>query len=468
MSWAAIARKEAAEAPLVGVHWEEKPRVAVVDANAIISGFTLNGVAERAVTTQDVLNEIRDKKSRDWLQALPYKLDVMEACEDSVKAVTRFARLTGDLRNLSKVDLNVVALARDLEVKVYGDSHLKSEPKKAVVAPKTRSSAKPLPGWGTDSAAWAELDAMEGLSSAGGPASKVGAVLQNISRAAELPEERSADDAMQDEAQPMAAAETGEEEEEEDGSDDSGWEVAAKSKTAQRHKTQKAVKRAQRDDFYKSSEQQVQDDAEMDGREAEALEEEVSEDSQEQADETDFESCIASVTADFAMQNVLLQMGLRLVTPDGRRIREMHCWVLRCSACQTTSREIQRLFCPQCGNATLDKVELTIGPDGAEQYGVRKKHNLRGTRYSLPKPKGGKKCNDPILREDVLLSKAFRRRPKKTAVADDAWNTEFGATPATMHEHLTPGLQKGIAPLTNSWKNNPNERKHKASNRRRK
>jgi len=28
-----------------------------------------------------------------------------------------------------------------------------------------------------------------------------------------------------------------------------------------------------------------------------------------------------------------------------------------------------------------------VGPDGAEQYGVRRKHVLRGTRFSLPKPR---------------------------------------------------------------------------------
>ena len=41
--------------------------------------------------------------------------------------------------------------------------------------------------------------------------------------------------------------------------------------------------------------------------------------------------CIS--TADFAMQNVILQMGLRLVSPDGRQIRRISKWVLRCSAC---------------------------------------------------------------------------------------------------------------------------------------
>ena len=49
-------------------------------------------------------------------------------------------------------------------------------------------------------------------------------------------------------------------------------------------------------------------------------------------------------------------------------------------------QEHGRLFCGQCGNAALDKVEVVVGPGGVQQYGVRRKHNLRGTRYPLPKP----------------------------------------------------------------------------------
>ena len=39
------------------------------------------------------------------------------------------------------------------------------------------------------------------------------------------------------------------------------------------------------------------------------------------------------VTGDYAMQNVALQMGLRLVAPDGKRIWQTRRWALRCSAC---------------------------------------------------------------------------------------------------------------------------------------
>lgn len=50
-------------------------------------------------------------------------------------------------------------------------------------------------------------------------------------------------------------------------------------------------------------------------------------------------------------------------------------------------QEMERMFCPACGNAALEKVEVVVGKDGAEVYGVRKRHIIRGTRFSLPKPK---------------------------------------------------------------------------------
>ena len=42
---------------------------------------------------------------------------------------------------------------------------------------------------------------------------------------------------------------------------------------------------------------------------------------------------VGCMTADFAMQNVLLQMGLNLVDVEGKRIKKLKTWVLRCHAC---------------------------------------------------------------------------------------------------------------------------------------
>jgi RNA-binding protein NOB1 len=110
---------------------------------------------------------------------------------------------------------------------------------------------------------------------------------------------------------------------------------------------------------------------------------------QQQARSPGWQSGVAIITGDFAMQNVLLQMGLRLITKDGRRIARLTRYALRCSACFTVTREPGRLFCPKCGNLSLDQVEVVVGADGAEYCGVTKRHILRGTRYSLPKPKVG-------------------------------------------------------------------------------
>lgn len=42
---------------------------------------------------------------------------------------------------------------------------------------------------------------------------------------------------------------------------------------------------------------------------------------------------VGCMTADFAMQNVLLHMGLELVGVEGKRITRVKSWVLRCHAC---------------------------------------------------------------------------------------------------------------------------------------
>ena len=51
------------------------------------------------------------------------------------------------------------------------------------MAPKTRFSGKKLPGWGDEGEEWAELDALEGLASGGGPGSKIAGLLQDLTPA---------------------------------------------------------------------------------------------------------------------------------------------------------------------------------------------------------------------------------------------------------------------------------------------
>jgi RNA-binding protein NOB1 len=202
--------------------------------------------------------------------------------------------------------------------------------------------------------------------------------------------------------------------------------------------------------------------------------------SDDAADDPDaFQSSIALVTADFAMQNVALQMGLRLIAPDGLRITRLQRWVLRCHACGGVTRDAARHFCGRCGNAALQRVTLTVDAAGTEHVGVRRRHNLRGTKYSLPAPKGGRYAVNPVLREDQLSMMRIPSRGNKPRAEADVFAVEFG------HDSLfeRPGTQPvvggrvgaaapslaaaGAAPVVGQRARNPNERRHKMSNRRR-
>jgi hypothetical protein len=80
------------------------------------------------------------------------------------------------------------------------------------------------------------------------------------------------------------------------------------------------------------------------------------------------------------LQNVALQMGLRLVSKGGKEVTHVQQFVQRCEGCGTICKSQSKVFCPACGHATLAKVTVGIRPDGAEQYGIRKRFTLRGTR----------------------------------------------------------------------------------------
>lgn len=49
---------------------------------------------------------------------------------------------------------------------------------------------------------------------------------------------------------------------------------------------------------------------------------------------------VACMTSDFSMQNVLIQMGLQVLTPDGRRIQKVKKWGMRCTACFHVSKQV--------------------------------------------------------------------------------------------------------------------------------
>ncbi|KAF2297793.1 hypothetical protein GH714_002967 [Hevea brasiliensis] len=173
------------------------------------------------------------------------------------------------------------------------------------------------------------------------------------------------------------------------------------------------------------------------------------------------DSSVACVTSDFAMQNVLLQMGLQLLAPGGMQIRQLHRWILKCHACYTVTAEIGRMFCPKCGNGgTLRKVAVTVSENGIILADRRPRITLRGTKFSLPLPQGGRDAiaKNLILREDQLPQKfLYPKTKKKTNKEGD----DFYASDNIFNHHtdkrssFRPPIRQALAVF--SGKRNPND-----------
>ena len=116
------------------------------DANALVRGrgAALQAYADNFWTTTEVLAEVKDAESRARLAALPFRLETRRPSPQAVDRVSQFARKTGDLASLSPVDVQVLALAYDLEVEAAGsDDHLRREPEGAAAPCAKKEPAAP-------------------------------------------------------------------------------------------------------------------------------------------------------------------------------------------------------------------------------------------------------------------------------------------------------------------------------------
>ena len=89
-----------------------------------------------------------------------------------------------------------------------------------------------------------------------------------------------------------------------------------------------------------------------------------------------------------------------------------------------------RMYCERSGNAALFSARISYGPEGRVQYGERKRHNIRGTRFSLPAPKGGREgsARNPLLAEDeLMMRKHLIRQGKKSKDKVDPFVPEYNS-----------------------------------------
>jgi len=144
--------------------------------------------------------------------------------------------------------------------------------------------------------------------------------------------------------------------------------------------------------------------------------------SKDEEDSSMEEDTVGCITGDFSIQNVLLHMGLQLLSDyhtsgNIKVIKQLKHWVKRCHCCGTLVVNIRKIFCPRCGHPTLLRVTVETDTETGElvcYYNPKRKISTRGIRFPIPYPEGGKRNKDPILREDQLKSYS-KGTPKKNA-----------------------------------------------------
>jgi len=374
----------------------------VADSAAFIRNVDLDKLASKVFTIPDVLSEIRDPTTRQRLQVLPYDIHMREPSQDAIKFVTEFSKKTGDFKVLSAVDMRVLALTYQLTKEFGGGDNIRDEPqKKTEVVPKSKLVAD---------------NQMAGF--------YIVKSKRKNKKGADVPaDERQAEEAMEEEASSDELSKT-----EDEQTDDSNVVDVNENQMNVESEGKEGMegmdtKDSGIDEEVVEDEHNDEDDDDDDAgwitpSNIKAIKQQMGDDGSEQQLDVSVVKC-GCLTTDFAMQNVLIQMGLSVISVDGRLIRQARNYILKCYGCNKETSNMAATFCPSCGNKTLMRVAVTIAADGTTQYHYpkrRRNFNIRGTKFSLPKPEGGRRGDDIILCEDQKMK--YKNMPKQRDIVN--------------------------------------------------
>ncbi|KFY59839.1 hypothetical protein V497_04050 [Pseudogymnoascus sp. VKM F-4516 (FW-969)] len=393
----------------------------VLDAAPIITNTppisTLLSQSEELYTVPQVLDEIRDVAARSRMETtlLPF-LKLRTPRPASVKAVTDFARRTGDLEVLSRPDVLVLALSYELECERNGgDWRLRSLP-----GQKRLNGAPP-----GSVAEGGEGEKVEGDKVEGGDKVEEKEEKEEVKEVKPIIETRGAWGTKIPTAEPVVV----------EAKEEAAKDIEVPAVDAAVPVEEAAVPEVKTEEpAAESTEAPVEETTETKAAEeslaalsltpsdepsADAPEvvEEASEDSAEDEDdeggwitpsnikkvqakevagptaqEPEVKTMqVACITSDFAMQNVLLRMNLNLLSPTLTRVRQLKTWVLRCHACFSVTKDMSKQFCSRCGKPTLLRVSCSTDKDGTFKVHLKKNKqwSTRGNVYSIPKPVAG-------------------------------------------------------------------------------
>jgi RNA-binding protein NOB1 len=456
-------------------------RCVVVDANAIINAgsSSLFGIADTFVTTPEVMNEIRDARARQVLDTIQFSIDTRTPSEDQINSVIQFAKKTGDFATLSKNDITLIALARQIEQEYNGATHIRTEPlldittvgllNPSILSPPPEKSTIPCKFYTSETGCRAGskceffhdpnatnvvVYVEKEVDQSSLPAAQGGDVPPPLDDTWEVVPRKSKGQrhapAPKKPLQSLSSAPLGGGLERVSMQESNPTEVLSVStpvplkdvdlfgsEIASSGHVRCILEKAEDDDgdwimpaAAPLPTESIGDDgadsrtegsfqAEDEEAVVAALLEESSKSSTKELNRIP----VACITSDYAMQNLILQMNLQLATMQGKLVSSVKSWVLKCDACFTITTKVDKLFCPRCGNAALQRLGVTLGHDGRPRYHykARRQFNVRGTQFALPAPTGGRNPS-LLLREDQLLVGAWAQKAKMKQSADSMFS----------------------------------------------
>ncbi|KAL8855677.1 MAG: hypothetical protein Q9178_007688 [Gyalolechia marmorata] len=338
----------------------------VLDAGPMLKNdpsiSSLLAKADRLVTVPAVIPEIRDATARARIETtwMPF-LETIAPTAQSVKAVTDFARRTGDLLLLSTPDLHILALTYELESRRNGLSNIRTFPRQKLVKPKSSVSRPDEHDGSLAPVDEGKLSEQQSPVEASETATTVHAAKDPDGDESSLVKDELVEgarslrifDALSNQTHLPPESEAAKDSEAtvpSEDSDSEGWITPANIQKYQAKDPNAAIP--------------ITAEKPLD---------------------------VACITSDFAMQNVLLSMNLGLVNTSLQHVRNIKTFVLRCHACFGTTKEMTRQFCPGCGKPTLTRVSCSTNSKGEFKLHLKKnmQWNHRGDRYSIPKPVPG-------------------------------------------------------------------------------
>lgn len=457
----------------------------IADSGAFIRNAPLQSIAENIYTIPEVVKEIKDKATLQRLQVLPYNIEYRVPSQESIKFVSQFAMKTGDYKSLSAVDLKVMALTYQLEKEFVGSDHIKSAPERKIEwNSTTKSLEKPTEIAGFYLSAGKDKPKSESISDSTSQSSNP---VENLTEEAYHTEKRNSEscDLVNDirescdthtNSDTLVTNQTGnrtenitvtiedpniiyENKQPEQKSDnlESSNQFHTEGEIIQESML-RADSDEEEDEMSDESDSDDEDDGWITPNNIKDIKQKMGNLPTEEAD-----VMVGCLTMDFAIQNVLIQMGLNVISVDGMLIKRAKSYVLRCFSCMKITTNVLKEFCPFCGNNTLQKVSMTVEEDGSICYYLsrRKRISAKGLKYALPMPKGGKHANNPILCEDQPVPQ--QRATKKSQQKFDVFNPDYiaGYSPFAVTDITSRAAQLGIrSGRTEHFnKRNPNERK---------